>query len=106
MPRTKKRSSGRQVESPLFSVPEGAKYLRTDVNEVRKAIKYGELPVFDFGSPKLYKPTLDAFIVKWQNRGDELEAKLKAAEQAAERADLSPKEDDSEPEERRIFVGD
>lgn len=102
MPRTKKRSSGRQVESPLFSVPEGAKYLRTDVNEVRKAIKYGELPVFDFGSPKLYKPTLDAFIVKWQNRGDELEAKLKAAEQVGS----SPDKDDSEPEERRIFIGD
>ncbi len=70
IPRKAKQSRKREVVSPLFTVQEGARYLRTDINKVREAIKCGELPVFSFGSDKLYKPTLDAFIVKWQNRGE------------------------------------
>ena len=99
MPRVAKRKTSRpQVQSPLMSIADGARYLRTDVSLVRKAIKYGELPVFDFGSKKLYKPTLDKFIVKWQNHGAELEAKILAKETADK-----PLEDG---EERRIYLGD
>lgn len=98
MPRTAKTKK-KEVHSPLMSVPDGARYLRTDINLVRKAIASGELPVFDFGSQKLYKPTLDAFIVKWQNRGDELKAKIGADEDKKD-AELE------DGEERRIYLGD
>lgn len=70
MPCTAKTKK-KEVQSPLMSIADGARYLKADVTLVRKAISCGELPVFDFGSCKLYKPTLDAFIIKWQNHGDE-----------------------------------
>lgn len=94
----KSKPTKKDIQSPLMSITDGARYLRTDVGLVRKAIKYGELPVFDFGSKKLYRPTLDKFIVKWQNHGAELEAKILAKE-----AEAKPLKDG---EERRIFIGD
>ncbi|OCX50169.1 hypothetical protein BFD03_01165 [Limosilactobacillus reuteri] len=100
MPRVAKRKTSKpQVQSPLMSIADGARYLKTDVTLVRKAISCGELPVFDFGSRKLYKPTLDAFIIKWQNHGDELEAKIAAME---DQKSSSLKDGD----ERRIYLGD
>lgn len=62
--------SKRLVNSPLYSITDGARYLHTDANLVREAIKLGYLPVFDFGSPKLYRPAMDEFIVKYMGMGN------------------------------------
>ncbi|WP_302150420.1 hypothetical protein [Limosilactobacillus vaginalis] len=59
----------RVVDSPLYTVPEGAKYLKTDIVLVRKAINKGYLKTFDFGSTKLYRPEMDRFIVKYMGDG-------------------------------------
>lgn len=59
----------RVINSPLYTVPEGARYLKTDIVLVRKAIEKGYLPVFDFGSQKLYRPEMDRFIVKYMGDG-------------------------------------
>lgn len=61
--------SKREIDSPLYSVPDAAKYLHTDLNLVRKAIDLGYLPVFDFGSCKVYRPEMDKFIIKYMGSG-------------------------------------
>lgn len=68
----------RVIDSPLYTIPEGARYLRTDIVLVRKAIKKGYLPVFNFGSDKLYRPEMDKFIVKYlgNNKGKKLQELL------------------------------
>lgn len=61
--------SKRVIDSPLYSIAEGSRYLKTNINLVRKAIKQGYLPTFDFGSEKLYRPEMDKFIIKYMGDG-------------------------------------
>ena len=64
------RMSKREIDSPLYSVPDAARYLHTDIALVREAIKLGYLPVFDLGSTKVYRPEMDKFIIKYMGAGE------------------------------------
>lgn len=81
--------SSREIDSPLYSVPDAAKYLHTDLNLVRKAIDLGYLPIFDFGSRKVYRPEMDKFIIKYMGsgRGERLEELIKRGEKQQELSD-------------------
>lgn len=81
--------SKREIDSPLYSVPDAAKYLHTDQTLVRKAIDLGYLPVFDFGSRKVYRPEMDKFIIKYMGsgRGERLEELIKRGEKQQELSD-------------------
>lgn len=90
--------SKREINSPLYSVVDAARYLHTDISLVRKAIKLGYLPVFDFGSAKVYRPEMDKFILKYMGagKGEKLQKMIESGEQC--------KETTSNDDERRIFI--
>lgn len=90
----------REIDSPLYSITDGARYLHTDTNLVRKAIKLGYLPVFDFGSQKLYRPIMDKFILKYMGAGKG--EKLQKLVEQGEKAKSSQQELDDD--ERQILI--
>ena len=90
--------SSREIDSPLYSVPDAAKYLHTDIRLVRSAIKLGYLPVFDFGSVKIYRPEMDKFIVKYMGAGKG--SKLKSLIDKGEKAQKTQLDEG----ERQIYV--
>ncbi len=77
----------REVNSPMMSIADTAKYLKTDINLVKKAIDAGILPVFDLGSKKVYRPEVDKFIEKYMGLG-----KGQALQKQLETKDLKPGE--------------
>lgn len=84
--------SKREINSPMMSIQETAKYLKTDVNLVKKAIDAKVLPVFDLGSKKVYRPEADKFIEKYMGLG-----KGHALQEQLENGNLKP-------DERRVLI--
>lgn len=74
--------SKRSIDSPVYSVPDAAKYIHTDLGLVRKAIKWGYIPTFDFGSTKVTKKVLDEFLDKYTGggKGKKLQEEIEAKE--------------------------
>ena len=84
--------SKRIIESPMYTVPEAAKYLKLNIYVTRDLIHYGFLHVINLGRTKISRQEMDRFIDKWT--GKDLAGELDAKK--------NPAEDD--PAEKRIVI--
>lgn len=58
----------RVVNSPLYSVPDAARYLNLVINLLRELIKYQLIQTLDLGQRKVPRQQWDAFIKEWTGK--------------------------------------
>lgn len=77
----------RVIDSPMYSLSDGAKYMHLNSDTVRALVEMGELPAFELGAKKLSRPVMDKFIADnlGPDKGRELTAKVDAWKQKRKR---------------------
>lgn len=70
----------RVIDSPMYSLSDGAKYMHLNSDTVRALVEMGELPAFELGAKKLSRSVMDKFIADnlGPDKGRELTAKVDA----------------------------
>lgn len=84
--------SKRQIDSPLYTVPDAAKYLQLNVETFRELLKYGFIKSLDLGCRKVPRTELDHFIDKWT--GQDIKGALRKAEDKDNTVVSSPLDSD------------
>lgn len=77
----------RVIDSPMYSLSDGAKYMHLNSDTVRALVEMGELPAFELGAKKLSRSVMDKFIADnlGPDKGRELTAKVDAWKQQRKR---------------------
>lgn len=77
----------RVIDSPMYSLSDGAKYMHLNSDTVRALVEMGELPAFELGAKKLSRPVMDKFIADnlGPDKGRELTKKVDAWKQQRKR---------------------
>lgn len=77
----------RVIDSPMYSLSDGAKYMHLNSDTVRALVEMGELPAFELGAKKLSRSVMDKFIADnlGPDKGRELTAKVDAWKQKHKR---------------------
>ena len=77
----------RVIDSPMYSLSDGAKYMHLNSDTVRALVEMGELPAFELGAKKLSRSVMDKFIADnlGPDKGRELTAKVDAWKQKRKR---------------------
>lgn len=77
----------RVIDSPMYSLSDGAKYMHLNSDTVRALVEMGELPAFELGAKKLSRSVMDKFIADnlGPDKGRELTAKVNTWKQQRKR---------------------
>ena len=77
----------RVIDSPMYSLSDGAKYMHLNSDTIRALVEMGELPAFELGAKKLSRSVMDKFIADnlGPDKGRELTAKVDAWKQKRKR---------------------
>lgn len=77
----------RVIDSPMYSLSDGAKYMHLNSDTVRALVEMGELPAFELGAKKLSRQVMDKFIADnlGPDKGRELTKKVDAWKQKRKR---------------------